>query len=211
MSIQSYNPKTNIVIFTAMGTPNLRYYMGISPPPRTVSCCFSILIAFTVYPTLYTPWRRLGGEEIWLLLIHDLGTWWGWVVSVTPRPRFTPGERTPRYPLYRRLGGPQSWSGHRGYRKNSLPVSGIEPRSPGRPACSQTLYCLSYPAHLNYSSWLEFHIREQMCWKMQLNHFPYRFTLPTEHKVVPCDTWIIRQGTESYLLTNQTIPRLVWN
>jgi hypothetical protein len=22
----------------------------------------------------YTPWRRLGGEELYLLLIHDLGT-----------------------------------------------------------------------------------------------------------------------------------------
>jgi hypothetical protein len=43
----------------------------------------------------------------------------------------------PRYPLYRRLGGPQSRSGHRGYRKNPLPLSGIEPRSTGRPVCSQ--------------------------------------------------------------------------
>jgi hypothetical protein len=43
----------------------------------------------------YTPWRRLGGEEVQLLLIHDLGTRWGWVVSITPRPRFTPEERTP--------------------------------------------------------------------------------------------------------------------
>jgi hypothetical protein len=25
----------------------------------------------------YTPWRRLGGEEVYLLLIHDLGTRWG--------------------------------------------------------------------------------------------------------------------------------------
>jgi hypothetical protein len=38
----------------------------------------------------------------------------GWVVSVTLRPRFTPGERTPRYPLDRRLGGPQSRCGRRG-------------------------------------------------------------------------------------------------
>jgi hypothetical protein len=43
----------------------------------------------------YTPWRRLWGEEVYLLLIHDLGTRWGWVVNITPRPRFTPGERTP--------------------------------------------------------------------------------------------------------------------
>jgi hypothetical protein len=35
------------------------------------------------------------------------------VVSVTPRPRFTRRGRTP-VPLDRRLGGPQSWSGHRG-------------------------------------------------------------------------------------------------
>jgi hypothetical protein len=28
------------------------------------------------------------------------------------------------------------------------PLPGIEPRSPGRPACSQTLYCLSYPAYV---------------------------------------------------------------
>jgi hypothetical protein len=43
----------------------------------------------------YTPRRRLGGEEVQLLLILDLGTRWGWVVSVTPRPRFNPRERTP--------------------------------------------------------------------------------------------------------------------
>jgi hypothetical protein len=59
-----------------------------------------------------------------------------------------PRGKDPRYPLYRRLGGPQSRFEHRGYRKNPLPLPGIEPRSPGRPARSQTLYCLSYPAPL---------------------------------------------------------------
>jgi hypothetical protein len=58
-----------------------------------------------------------------------------------------PQGKDPRYPLHRRLGGPQSRSGHRGYRKNPLPLPGIEPRSPGCPARSQTLYWLSYPAH----------------------------------------------------------------
>jgi hypothetical protein len=43
----------------------------------------------------YTPWRCLGGEEEKLLIILNLGTRWGWVVSVRPRPRFTPGEITP--------------------------------------------------------------------------------------------------------------------
>jgi hypothetical protein len=56
-----------------------------------------------------------------------------------PAALLPPGKDL-RYTLYRRLGGLQS-------RKNLLSLPGIEPRSPGRPARSQTLYCLSYPAH----------------------------------------------------------------
>jgi hypothetical protein len=51
-----------------------------------------------------------------------------------------PRGKDARYALDRRLGGPQSRSGHRGYRKNPLPLPGIEPRSPGPPARSQTVY-----------------------------------------------------------------------
>jgi hypothetical protein len=69
----------------------------------------------------------------------------GRVVSVTPRPRFAPGKGPPRYPLYRRLGGPQSRSGHRGYRKNPLPLPGIEPRSPGRPVRSHDTVLTELP------------------------------------------------------------------
>jgi hypothetical protein len=43
----------------------------------------------------YAPWRHLGADEVQLLLILDLGIRWGWVVSLTPRPRFTTRERTP--------------------------------------------------------------------------------------------------------------------
>jgi hypothetical protein len=39
--------------------------------------------------------EALEGEEVYLLLIHDLGTKWAWLVSVTPLTCFTPGERTP--------------------------------------------------------------------------------------------------------------------
>jgi hypothetical protein len=46
-----------------------------------------------------------------------------------------PRAKDPRYPL----GGPQSRSGHKGYRKNLLPLPGIEPQSSGRPVRSQTL------------------------------------------------------------------------
>jgi hypothetical protein len=43
----------------------------------------------------YTPRRRLDGQHILLLLIYDLGTRWRWVISVTSRQRFIPGEMTP--------------------------------------------------------------------------------------------------------------------
>jgi hypothetical protein len=94
----------------------------------------------------HTPWGRLRGEEVQLVLILDLDTWRGWVVSVTPRPRINPGERTP---CTHCTGG---WVGLRTgvdtYRgKVLLPLPGIEPPSPGR-LRSQTLYWLSYPGSL---------------------------------------------------------------
>ena len=58
----------------------------------------------------------------------------------TPRPgRFTPGKET-RYPLYRRMGGPQGRSAR--LRKISTPT-GL--RSPDRSVLSESLYRLSYP------------------------------------------------------------------
>jgi len=56
-----------------------------------------------------------------------------------------PGRTLPpgkiRYPLYRRLGGPQGRSGGAEY------LAPTEIRSPDRPARSQSLYRLSYLAH----------------------------------------------------------------
>jgi hypothetical protein len=43
----------------------------------------------------------------------DFGISWKWVVSFTPRPLYPLGKSL-RYPLDRRLGGPQSRSGRRG-------------------------------------------------------------------------------------------------
>jgi hypothetical protein len=46
-----------------------------------------------------------------------------------PGRALAPGKDPPlRYQLYRRLGGPQSWSGHRGWSNNLLPLPGIEHR-----------------------------------------------------------------------------------
>ena len=64
--------------------------------------------------------------EVQLYSFFNLGARCGKVVNAKPR-----------HPLYKRLGGPQGR-----VRKNLAPT-GI--RSPDRPACSQSLYPLSYP------------------------------------------------------------------
>jgi hypothetical protein len=70
----------------------------------------------------------------------------GWVVSVTPRRALAPRKGTP-VPIVQRLGGPRASLDTEATRKIFSPLPGIEPRSPGRPARSQTLYWLSYLAH----------------------------------------------------------------
>jgi hypothetical protein len=50
------------------------------------------------------------------------------VVSFTSRPPYSRGK-IPRYNLNRRLGGPQSRSGHGGEGKKSHQLPGVEPRS----------------------------------------------------------------------------------
>jgi hypothetical protein len=49
---------------------------------------------------------------------HILGTVWNWAVSFTPRPLYPRGKSS-WYPLDRRVGGPQSRSGHGGKEKKS--------------------------------------------------------------------------------------------
>jgi hypothetical protein len=50
----------------------------------------------------------------------------GWSVSCLDH--FTPGKE-PRYPLSRRLGGLQSWSGDFGEEKILMPLPGFEPQA----------------------------------------------------------------------------------
>jgi hypothetical protein len=64
------------------------------------------------------------------------------VVSFTPRPLSLRGKSL-RYPLKRRLGGPQNRSDVK--RRKFLPLPGLELRPFGRPARSSSLYRLSYP------------------------------------------------------------------
>jgi len=73
------------------------------------------------------------------LLFHDRGTRRGWVVSSTPRPHFTPGKDP--VTILQEAGwapGPV-WTGGKSHPHRDW--------IPDRPACSQSLYRLSYPAH----------------------------------------------------------------
>ena len=74
------------------------------------------------------------------LLFHDRGTRRGWVVSSTPRPHFTPGKD--QVPILQEDGwapGPV-WMGGKSRPRRDLILD--------RPARSQSLYWLSYPAHI---------------------------------------------------------------
>jgi len=90
-----------------------------------------------------TAHRVCGGLA---LLFLDHGTRKGWGVSVTARPLFTPGKDP--VPTVQEAGwapGPV-WTG-----AENLTPTGI--RSPDRPARSQSLYRLRYPAHMFYPNW----------------------------------------------------------
>jgi hypothetical protein len=65
-----------------------------------------------------------------------------WLAS---RPgRALPPGKEPPVPIVQEAGwGPRAGLDTEARGKNPLPPPGIEPRSPGRPARSQTLYCLS--------------------------------------------------------------------
>jgi hypothetical protein len=68
-----------------------------------------------------------GSECIDPYFLH-LGTSWRWVVSFTPRP-LNPRGKSSRYPLDRKLGGPQSQSGRRGEEKILDPTGSRTPTS----------------------------------------------------------------------------------
>ena len=73
------------------------------------------------------------------LLFHDRGTRRGWMVSSTPRPHFTSGKDA--VPILQEAGwtpGPVWTDGKSRPHRDSIP---------DRPARSQSIYRLSYPAH----------------------------------------------------------------
>jgi hypothetical protein len=69
-----------------------------------------------------------------------------WVVGVTPRLPFSPGERTPGIHWAGGWVGPRFCLDTETRGKILFPLPGIETQSSDRPFRSQTLYWLSYPA-----------------------------------------------------------------
>ena len=83
--------------------------------------------------------RSTGGVEVQRCSFMTAALEGGEGPASRPGRSLPPGKN--RYPLYRRLGGPQGRSGK--VRKISSPT-GI--RTPDRPTRSESLYRLSYPA-----------------------------------------------------------------
>jgi hypothetical protein len=67
-------------------------------------------------------WESRGIAHPFLTSALDSGEW-----SVSRPERFTPGEKSPRYPLDRGLGEPQSQSGRYGEEKNLAPAGNRTP------------------------------------------------------------------------------------
>ena len=91
----------------------------------------------TVKCSLYRPSVAQSMGRVIALLFHDRGTRRWWVVNSTPRLHFTPGKNT--VPIVQEAGwapGPV-WTG-----RKSRPH-----QDPNRPARSQSLCRLTYPAH----------------------------------------------------------------
>jgi hypothetical protein len=103
------------------------------------------------------PWRRMG-EWRYSSTIADLSTRWRWVASLTARLLYPWGNRF-RYPLDRRLGGPQSRSGRCGEEK-ILPCLESRKEKLTVPifSCGFHSYSLHWCTIIHYSHWRYFEI-----------------------------------------------------
>jgi hypothetical protein len=117
------------------------------------------VITFRVSKTKAVPLSYTGAKGERKYSSYSSVTALGWVVRVTPRPRFTPGKGL-QYPLARRLGS-----------LHSEPIGKIlclwQRSNPGCPFCSQTLYWLSYPVS---KLWQESHDITYVMYEFRVKH-----------------------------------------
>jgi hypothetical protein len=118
-----------------------RFTVGSGFLPRSCSCTSSLLcLSRSIH--LGNLQRKIKLSRYRHAGAKGERTIWGWVANITPRSRFTPGERNLGTHW---LGG---WVGHRAgldtkaRGKNPLPLPGIHPSNTSRPVCSHTLYWL---------------------------------------------------------------------
>jgi hypothetical protein len=89
-----------------------RNYMLISEHLRLVNTMFESKKGEGKGVPLHAM-ERMGGEEVWLLLMFGLGHWMGVSGQHHAPAALCPRGKDPRYPLDRGLGGPQSRYGRR--------------------------------------------------------------------------------------------------
>jgi hypothetical protein len=123
---------------------------------RSCLYCWLGMTKYTWSTTLLPLWCRCDLEG---------GEW----SAARPGHTLPPGKT--RYPMYRRLGGPQVRSG---WAENLAPT-GI--RSPDHPARSQLLYRLSYPAHMNI--YIYFCLSINLFWETSMS-CGYNITIITD-------------------------------
>jgi hypothetical protein len=117
----------------------------------------------------YTPWRRFGESRYssysFSTSALDGGKW----SASRPGRALALGKRTSGTHYTGGWVGPRAGLDTEARGRMLSPLPRIEPRSPGRPARSQTLYWLSYPAHLIY---LIHHKNPPLnVWQLKTTHF----------------------------------------
>jgi hypothetical protein len=121
------------------------------------------------------------------LPFHSHGTRRGEGSASRPS-RFLPSGKT-RYPLYRRLGGTQGRSGQVGI------ISPHRNSNPDRPAHSQSLYRLRYPAHTPvYTSWKNKGLQQIKKWNKSTNYLKFNCCcdcvwMAKHHQLKPSDNY----------------------
>ena len=137
--------RSKVMIQTKKGWPGLPgcgFGVGLTTPPIQNMFCWKVKVKCTLVQALRLCTSRTAhrGSRGIALLFHDHGTRRGWGVSVTHRPLFTPGKDPVPIVQEAEWAPVPVWTD-----AENLAPTGI--RSPDRPARSQSLYRLSYPAH----------------------------------------------------------------